>query len=269
MNDLRRELAPISSEAWKMIDETASRVLKTQLAARKLVDFRGPFGWRKASVKVGRVDGIPPPCDGVDAALRRVQPLVEVRVVFQLSRVELEDVARGAESPNLEPLIEAATRIAHAEDTAIFDGYGAAAIRGIAESSPHRALSVSDDYDAYPTVVAEAINRLRTAGVGGPYAIALGPRSYAGLMRTTAGFPLFEVIRRLVDGPIIWAPSLAAGVVMSIRGEDYELTVGQDLSIGYFDHSAAQIRLYFVESFTFRVITPEAAVPLVYGGGHE
>src|SRR5262249_42108653 len=153
----------------------------------------------------------------------------------------------------------AATRIAHAEDTAVLSGYAPAGIRGVADSSPHRALVIGDDYGAYPTVVAEAINRLRAVGVGGPFAIALGPRCYAGLMRTTAGFPLFEVIRRLLEGPIVWAPSLEAGIVLSLRREDYELTVGQDLSIGYLDHTATDVRLYFLESVTFRVITPEAA----------
>jgi uncharacterized linocin/CFP29 family protein len=52
--------------------------------------------------------------------------------------------------------------------------------------------------------------------------------------------------------------------VLSLRGGDAELVVGQDWSIGYLDHDARDVRLYLQETFTFRVLTPEAAVPLVY-----
>jgi uncharacterized linocin/CFP29 family protein len=113
--------------------------------------------------------------------------------------------------------------------------------------------------------VAEAVSKLRTSGIIGPYAIALGPRCYTGLTRTTVGgYPVIEHVRRLLDGPIVWAPAVSGAIVLSMRGGDFELTVGQDFSIGYLDHSATAVRLYLQESFTFRVLSPEAAVPLVY-----
>jgi uncharacterized linocin/CFP29 family protein len=73
-----------------------------------------------------------------------------------------------------------------------------------------------------------------------------------------------EHVRRLLDGPIVWAPAVDGAVVLSLRGGDFELTVGQDLSIGYLEHTATSVRLYLQESFTFRVLEPEAAVPLTY-----
>ena len=45
MNDLLRELAPISDDAWKAIDDEARQTLMVELAGRKLVDFVGPRGW--------------------------------------------------------------------------------------------------------------------------------------------------------------------------------------------------------------------------------
>jgi uncharacterized linocin/CFP29 family protein len=75
---------------------------------------------------------------------------------------------------------------------------------------------------------------------------------------------VIEHVRRLLDGPIVWAPALNGAAVISLRGGDFELTVGQDFSIGYLEHSAAAVRLYLQESFTFRVLSPEAAVPLSY-----
>jgi len=51
-------------------------------------------------------------------------------------------------------------------------------------------------------------------------------------------------------------------VVMSQRGGDFIFEAGEDLSIGYARHDFDAVDLYLVESFTFRVAPPEAAVAL-------
>lgn len=269
MNDLRRELAPISKEAWELIESEAKRTLKTTLAARKLVDFEGPLGWAASAVGLGRTERLKAaPQNGVEARLRRVQPLVELRISFELSREELEAVARGDKAPNLDPVREAARMIALAEDRAVFHGYPEAGIHGIAEAGAMNRCTIAEDYASYPGMVAEATHKLRSAGVDGPYAIALGPRCYTGLTKfMVGGFPVIEHVRRLLDGPIVWAPAVDGTVVLSLRGGDFELTVGQDFSIGYLDHTATTVRLYLQESFTFRVLSPEATVPLAYAAG--
>ena len=266
MSDLLRSHAPISAAAWKEIDAEARQTLKLMLAARKVVDFSGPLGWDASAISLGRTDRLAEdPEPNVEARLRKVQPLVELRVPFELSREELEAVARGAKDPDLDAVRHAARRAATAEDRAVFHGYAAAQIAGIAEASAGRCLTIGDDYKAYPALVAEAIDTLHSAGVHGPYGIALGPRCYAGLSKTTeGGYPVMEHVRRLLDGPIAWAPAVDGAVVLSLRGGDFELTVGQDFAIGYLDHSARSVRLYLQESFTFRVLSPEAAVPLAY-----
>ncbi len=53
-------------------------------------------------------------------------------------------------------------------------------------------------------------------------------------------------------------------VVVSLRGGDFELTVGQDFSIGYLDHDAESVTLYLEESLTFRSTGPEGAIALEY-----
>jgi uncharacterized linocin/CFP29 family protein len=266
MNDLRRELAPISSAAWREIDMEARRTLKSMLAARKLVDFTGPLGWDVSAVGLGGVTPLKlAPEEGVLARVRQVQPLVELRATFMLSREELDAIGRGAKNPNLAPLIAAARASARSEDHAVFHGFADAHIEGLAESGAASRCTIRDDYSAYPAVVAEALNKLRHSGIDGPFAIALGPRCYAGLTTgTIGGYPILEHVRRLLDGPIVWAPPVNGAVVMSLRGGDAELVVGQDWSVGYLDHDAASVSLYLQETFTFRVSTPEAAVPLVY-----
>jgi uncharacterized linocin/CFP29 family protein len=235
------------------------------LAARRIVEFSGPLGWDASAISVGRTTDLEPSEEGVEARLRALQALVELRVPFELARRELEARGRGARDPNLDPVRHAARRAAIAEDRAVFHGYAAAGIRGIAEAAADTALTISDNYTEYPALVAEALGNLRSAGVGGPYAIALGPRCYTGLTKTThGGFPVIEHVRRVLDGPIVWAPAVNGALVASMRGDDFELVVGQDFSIGYLDHTQTTVRLYLQESFTFRVLAPEAAIPLVY-----
>jgi uncharacterized linocin/CFP29 family protein len=266
MNDLLRSHAPITAQAWRDIDAEATRTLKTLLAARRLVDFTGPLGWSVASVSTGRVEKLTPSLqEGVVASVRQSQPLVELRVPFELSREELDSIGRGATDADLDAVRYAARAAAVAEDRAIFQGYPAAGIEGVFAASSRQSLVIPASFEAYPDIVAEATDRLRSEGVSGPYGIALGPRCYTGLTRSTLrGYPVINHVRELIDGPIVWAPAADGAVVMSLRGGDFELTVGQDFSVGYLDHRATLVMLYLQESFTFRVLSPHAAVPLVY-----
>jgi uncharacterized linocin/CFP29 family protein len=219
-----------------------------------------------SAVSLGRTEPVEITAgEGVQARVRKVQPLMELCVPFELSRAELETIGRGAKDPDLDPVRDAARKAAVAEDHAVFQGFPNAGIRGMGEMAGSRALTISDDYAEYPALIAEAISVLHGAGIEGPYAIALGPRCYAGLTKTTRhGFPVIEHVRKLLDGTIAWTPGLMGAAVLTQRGGDFELLVGRDFSIGYSEHSASTVRLYLQESFTFRVLTPEAAIPLVY-----
>jgi uncharacterized linocin/CFP29 family protein len=270
MNDLLRGHAPISDAAWHEIDNQAKKTLTLTLAARKLVDFAGPKGWERSAVSLGRVKPLSAaPGKGIEARIRQVQPLVELRVPFELSRDELESVGRGSGDADLEPVVQAARAIAIAENSIVFHGYGAGQIQGVAEAAKAVTLTLTDEFERYPMVVGEALSILRNAGIDGPYGIALGPRCYAGLTETvtSGGYRVFDHVKRLLDGPIVWAQGVDGAMVLSLRGGDFTLTIGQDLSIGYLDHTASAVRLYIQESLTFRVLDADAAVPLAYGTG--
>ena len=264
---LRRELAPISDAGWEQINEEATRTLKHFLAARALVEFAGPKGWAHSSESVGRVRvADSSPGEGVVAGIREPQPLVELRTPFELSISELDRAERGAQDPNLDALIDAARRAAIAEDTLVFDGYAPAGVAGIGPASPHDPLTIPENYDHYPRAVARAVAALRREGVGGPYAIALGPRCYTGVIETSehGGYPLLEHLKLILGGPVVWAPSVDGALVISLRGGDYELVCGQDLSIGYREHSRDTVELYLEESVTLLINDPRAAVALRY-----
>jgi uncharacterized linocin/CFP29 family protein len=267
MDHLHRELAPISDKAWGLIEAEATRTLRHFLTARPLVDFSGPHGWGHAAANLGRVRTIEPGTAGEPAAqVRAAQPLVELRVPMEIPRDVIEAADRGAPDPDLATVVEAARRLAEAEDRAVFHGWEAAGVTGITPSSPHDPLTISDNYDEYPGIVARALARLRAAGVGGPYGVALGPRCYTGVIETTehGGYPVLEHIRLILGGPIAWAPAVDGAVVLSMRGGDYELVCGQDTSIGYRSHDDAVVELYLEESLTLVVADGRAAVHLAY-----
>lgn len=267
MNHLLREHAPISDRAWGQMEEEARRVLAHFLTARKVVDLSGPHGWERSALGLGRVtDPQEGPAEGVESRMRLVQPLAELRTPFELSRAELEGIDRGAPDTDWDPVIDAARRAALAEDRLVFNGFPGAGVRGIVETSTHEPVTINTDYGKYPNYVATAVERLKRAGVAGPYAIALGPRCYTGVIETTehGGYPVLEHLRLIAEGPVLWAPAVDGAVLMSRRGNDFELVVGQDLSIGYLDHDADTVRLYLEESVTFRAAGPEAAIALRY-----
>ncbi|MBX3224543.1 MAG: bacteriocin family protein [Labilithrix sp.] len=268
MDLLKRNLAPILPEAWKLIDAEAARVLRLLLAGRKVVDFEGPFGWKFAAVNTGKLKLLAhEPAPDVGIGMREVQPLVEVRVPIKLSIMDLDTVARGAEDPDLASVVQAAEKIALVEDNAVFNGLASAGIRGILESSPHPALPLSADVLDLPRSIIDAKETLRKAGVAGPYVLVLGAELHDQVFSATdEGHPLAKRIeQQLVDRPIVRAEALRGAALLSMRGGDYELYVGQDLSIGYAYHTKDEVELYLTESFTFRVIEPSATVRLTSG----
>lgn len=264
MNHLLRGHAPISDAGWEILDEEARERLGTALGARKLIDFSGPHGWTYSAKNLGRSMPLSStPGDGVSGRQRRVLPVVELRADFELSREELRDGDRGADDVDLEALDTAAHQIARAENVAVFHGWDEAIV-GIAESSPHEQTSLGDTSENYPRHVAGAVERLLCSGIGGPYGLALGREQYRRVVETAehGGFPLLDHLRRILEGPIVWAPGVNGAVVLTLRGGDFVFECGQDLSIGYHSHDADVVRLYLEESFTFHVATPEAAVAL-------
>jgi len=264
-NHLLREHAPISQTAWALIDEEARDRLTPGLAARRLVDFAGPKGWEHSSVDLGRIgDEELSPLDGIEGRLRRVQPLAEVRARFTVSRAELAAGDRGAVDVDFDELDAAAQRLVVAENTAVFHGWADAQMIGIAPVSPHPAVSCGADIEAYPSAVARAVETLLRNGVAGPYGLALGREEYTRVIETAehGGYLLLDHLRRILEGPIVWAPGVECGVVVSQRGGDFLFESGQDISVGYESHDAETVTLYLEESFTFRVASPEAAVAI-------
>ena len=263
MNNLHRELAPISAAAWSDLEDEVRRTFKRHVAARRIVDVPEPAGIGLGAVSTGHLDPLDAPSRALAARVRRAQPVIELRALFTLDREQVDSVERGAKDADWQPAKDAAWQIAAAEDRAVFDGYAAAHIAGIRPSSPHPALALPADVRSYPDVVSQAVSNLRLAGVGGPYTLVLSAEAYTAANETADhGYPVRRHLAELLDGEILWAPALDGAALVSGRGGDFELRLGQDLSIGYSSHDATSVTLYLEETFTFLVHSPEAAVSM-------
>ncbi|MFZ0200298.1 MAG: family 1 encapsulin nanocompartment shell protein [Candidatus Sulfotelmatobacter sp.] len=263
MNNLHRELAPISDAAWAQIEEETSRTFKRHLAGRRVVDMHGPAGIGLSAVGTGHLRTISAPGDGVLARQREVKALVELRVPFELERQAIDDVERGANDSDWQPAKDAARKLAYAEDGAIFEGYAAAGIVGMRTGTSNPAMTLPHDVREYPGAIAQGLSRLRLVGVNGPYSVLLGADAYTALAETSDhGYPVLEHVKRLVDGKIIWAPAIRGAFVLTTRGGDFDLHIGQDVSIGYLNHTDSTVGLYLQETFSFLMLTAEAAVAL-------
>ena len=261
MTNLHRQLAPISDAAWAQIEEETSRTIKRYLAGRRVVDLHGPAGSALSAVGTGHLRKIATPGDGITAQQREAKDLVELRVPFELERQMIDDVERGAEDSDWQPAKDAARKIAFAEDRSIFEGYAAAGIVGVRPGTSNPQKSLPAEVRKYPEAFAQALSQLRLVGVSGPYAIVLGADAYTKLAETSDyGYPVLEHVKRLVESEIIWAPAIDGAFVVTTRGGDLDLHIGQDVSIGYLNHTDTHVRLYLQETFTFLYLTSESAV---------
>ena len=263
MNNLYRELAPVTESAWAEIELEATRTFKRHIAGRRVVDVSDPGGPVTAAVSTGRLIDVQAPTDGVVAHLRASKPLVRLRVPFTLSRTEIDDVERGSQDSDWEPVKDAAKKLAFVEDRAIFEGYPEAAIEGIRGASSNPPLKLPEDPREIPDIITQALTELRLAGVDGPYSVLLSADVYTKVSETTEhGYPILEHMNRLVNGDIIWAPAIDGAFVLTTRGGDFDLQLGTDVCIGYLSHDADTVQLYLQETLTFLCYTAEASVAL-------
>ena len=140
--------------------------------------MQGPGGVALSAVGTGHVRTVAPPSDGILARQREVNALVELRAPFELERQQIDDVERGADDSDWQPVKDAARLIAFAEDRAIFEGYAAAGVAGIRKGTSNPIMALPADIRDYPDVIAQGISQLRLVGVNGPYAVLLSADAY-------------------------------------------------------------------------------------------
>lgn len=267
MSLFKREHAPITEEAWKRIDAVARDALATSLKARRFVDVSDPLGWDYSALGLGRLDiADASPIDEVAFGLRRVQPLVETRVRCELDIWELDNLSRGAPDVDLAALESAARRAARFEDRAILLGLEQARIEGLAGSTSHAALEYEHEPAGFLSAVSSGMVSLRRAAIEGPFALVVDEETFLFLASAPTGYPFLKQVGSMLGGPVVESDLVEGGLLVSLRGGDFRLTLGQDFSVGYETHDSRTVRLFITESFTFRSMEPRAVISLERAG---
>jgi uncharacterized linocin/CFP29 family protein len=261
MNFLRRELAPISPQGWCEIDSVAQKALVANLSGRKFVDVDGPHGLDYASVPLGRLT-IPEKQEAatVRYGVHQVLPLVETRADFKLPIWELDNIERGAKDLNLDAVIKSSREIASFEERAIYSGFAQGSIIGLVQAVKSQRFQISLDMNALVDAVSKAQEQMQKDGVGGPANLVVSPKIWEFLARCVPGGTIRSTLEKEIGGHVLYAEYLKDALLVSTRGGDAELTVGQDFAIGYHSHTVDEISLFITESFSFRVLAPEALV---------
>lgn len=267
MDFLKKSLAPISSKAWEEIEEEARDTFKAVLTGRRFVDIEGPKGWDFSAVTLGTLDIPAKQGKGAQYGIRNVRPLVELRVPFTLQAWELDNLSRGAEDVDLDPVVEAAREFAQFEEDAIYKGLKKANIKGLENDTEHPTVAYPNKTAELPLALSKALTLFAAEGVEGPYALVLPPVQWQELTGHVSGYPLIKEIERQLEGSVCFGPYVRDAFLISKRGGDFRLTLGQDVSIGYHSHTEKEVTLYFTESFTFQVIDPAAVIVMKTNGG--
>lgn len=266
MDILKRELAPIPAEAWLEIDEQATRSLKAILSARKVVDVTGPMGTDFPGVPEGRLDfPAGQSKKGLTFGIHKVHHLVETRIPFELDINEMDNVVRGAKDVDLANLEKAAQDIALFEESVVYHGLAEANISGLQLCTDDECLSIGAKPEAQLEAIAEGITQFASRSVEGPYAFVVGPKLWSMMSAHLQGYPVKMQAENILGGQVILSPFLTGkfedeAYMVSTRGGDLELIIGQDLAVGYESHTTDSVRLYFTESFTFRILEPAAVI---------
>jgi uncharacterized linocin/CFP29 family protein len=261
MDILKRNLAPITEQAWKEINEQTQKVLDNYLTARKFVDIDGPNGIEYGAIATGRLT-IPPnqPIDGINYGVRQVIPLIESRKPFELNLWELDSINRGVQDANLDALDEAAKEIARFEEGVIYNGLEHAGVKGLMESSDYKPVFLPDNPADILKFAGAQITHLQRNAVEGPYTLVIAENYWLDLINLNNGYPIIKQLEELLQGQIIVNNNSKQSFLISERGGDFELVIGQDISVGYHAHDTENVKLFLTESFTFRVLGPEAII---------
>ncbi|MBS3787941.1 bacteriocin family protein [Candidatus Bipolaricaulota bacterium] len=262
MDFLKRSLAPITDESWGEIDEQAREVLANKLTGRKVVDVIEPRGWDYSAIPQGRLNIKEDSSDSVRYGIRKVTPLIETRKSFKLDIWELDNLSRGAEDVDLSPLEDAAAEAAQFEEDVIYNGLAEAGIDGLFSSSGS-SVNLPGGKAGILEGASEAITIFRDDAIEGPYTLLADKELWLSIAGTSNGYPLERRLEDLIGGSIVYSPKIENPALVSTRGEDVQLVLGQDFSIGYEDHDTKEVKLFLTESFGFRVLEPAAIVTLI------
>ncbi len=261
MNILKKSIAPITEKAWGEITLRTKQILGTYLTARKFVDIDGPNGMEFGGVSTGRLTTPENQShDGINYGIREFLPMVEIRKPFELDLWELDNIDRGAKDIDFKPLEDAVKEVAFFEEKAIYQGFEPAKIKGLEKSAITSPVQIPQSTNSFLKEIGNQIMHLNRNAVEGPYSLVINEKEWLELVKLSEGYPVQRQLKEILGGKVLINHSNKNSFLVSERGGDYELIIGQDITLGYDGHDSKKVKLYLTSSFTFRVLSPEAVV---------
>lgn len=259
MDLLKKSLAPLTDAAWEEIKSETSRFLKIYLTGREFVDIDGPNGPELGGVSTGRLH-IPSKNkeSGVNFGIREFLPITEIRKPFELDLWEMDNIDRGSEDADFGSLEAAVKDVALFEEKTIYRGFSPGDIKGLEKSAESKPVTLPEDPDEFLNTISAEVMSLQRDGVKGPYTLILKDKIWQKLVTLAKGYPVITLLKDILQGQVIVNYFNDNSYLVSEQGGDYELILGQDISIGYDGHTSEKVKLFLTESFTFRVLSPEA-----------
>lgn len=253
MDILKRSFAPITKAAWDKIDSSARDSIISMLSARHILKVEGPKGIKYSGIQNGKLEVITDTKDGLKAGIRTVYPLVEVRIPFELSKWTLDNVERGDKNPDLDVLEDAAKKLALFEEDVIYNGNVKAKIPGLIKICVHK-IKFGKDGNEILKSISDAKYILFENSSDGPYDLVVSNDFYDKINIIYEGASLIKVINNLIGGKIYRSKVLKGALLLPHMDNDFEFILGSDFSVGYEGDLGENVRLFIMESFTFRVL---------------
>ncbi|WP_047396337.1 family 1 encapsulin nanocompartment shell protein [Cetobacterium sp. ZOR0034] len=252
MDFLKKELAPISANVWKDIEDRAREVLTTQLSARRFVKVTGPVGVGNGGLNTGRLAIHKK--DDLAYGVYKIQPFVENRITFTLNRWELDNLDRGAKDIDYTNLDEALKKAAKFEEEAIYFGLDEACIVGLLKDESKLIEFGKTEEETIKNLM-YGVSKLRNTGFAkGPYALVVGLEKYIYLNMVNLNNPLVKRLEKILGMPVIVSNNITGALLLPYDDENIELVLAEDFSLGYQGHCNKEVELFVTETFTFRII---------------
>lgn len=269
MTHLNREAAGLDEEIWQRIDATALSAAAARLTARRYLDVDGPYGIGLTSLEGGaeeRIEEHDPVAaqDGLAMTVgSRALPVPMLQRPCALSVRRVEGHRQLSLPLDLRPVEDAAEAVARSEERLIYHGVPQLGLDGLTTVAGRATTSCGDWNDLSRALadVLDAVNRLDANGFSGPYALALAPPRFNALFRRLEGSDMLQVdhLRRLCEAGLYKAP-VQGGVLVDPRVGN--LTVGQDLRVGFSANDGVHLKLFVSESLVLLLDDPRAICTL-------
>jgi len=266
---LQREVAPFDSQIWEQIDVTVVESAKSQLFGRRLLAVEGPFGLGLKSVSNRDEQIKAKTSEDVSVMFSSSLPLAMIQKNFVIGARDIAAFERDKVTIDLGDAANAAIACARQENEFVFSGlrgqfpglFNAAGVQS------HKIKGWNEVGKAAEDVI-HAVNMLDKSGFHGPYTLGLAPELYNSLFHRYPQGNTTEIehLKELINAGIFKAAGLPAGGILAASGKQFaSILLGQDLMTGFVGPVTGGYEFSVTESFTLRLLVPEAFCVLKLG----